>query len=94
MAMTVAHQNAISVAGKLAKAMLMLEGEINQLDVLVNGVTQYGNAITDADILAIPIFAGAGLTKQQFLDTVYVLKMARDAFMANLPSVTVLAHLP
>jgi hypothetical protein len=94
MAMSSAHQNVISNASKLAKAMLEIEGEIAQLDALWNGVPAYGTAVTQADIDTVASFAGAGLTKAQVDDVIYSLKIARDSIMGNLPSMAVVAHLP
>lgn len=93
MAMTNSAQNVISKSGQLMKTLLDLEGQIEQIDTLVNGTPNYAAQITDENIATIPSFVDAGLTAQEVLDTIYLLKTARAAWMSNLPSATMMANL-
>ena len=93
MAMSSAIQNTISETSRICKLLLDLEGEINQVDTLVNGTPNYTAQITDENIATVPSLISAGLTAQQVLDAIYCIKTARAAFVSNLPAVTMLAHI-
>ena len=86
-------QNVISKTSQLCKTMLDLEGQIEQIDTLVNGTPQYVAQITDENIATVPSFAQAGITAAEVLAAIYCIKTARAAFMANLPAVTIVANL-
>lgn len=79
--------------GNIARMLLGIEGEINQLDILFNGDSNWAALITQEAVDAIPQLAAAGLTAQNIIDALYVLKQVRIQTMTvNLPALVALSH--
>ncbi len=88
------QQNAISRLGNIAKVFLDIEGDINQLDVLLNGDTDWISLMTQEEIDSVPSFHAAGLTAQNVADFMYLAKTARVQMVGvNLPATIMLANI-
>lgn len=85
--------NRITQISNLAKEALLMEGQINQIDILFNGVPNWAALVTQPNIDAIGSFKSAGLTAQNVLDAIYILKQMRVQILANLPALVELANL-
>lgn len=84
------QQDVISFTGQLAQTWMQnMDGKIEQMDTLVNGAAQILVNVTDDDVKTV----FPDLTKQQILDVIYVMKLARNDIRGNLPSVVLLANL-
>lgn len=94
MALNPPQLDGITQLSNLAKQYLDNEGQINQLDILFNGTTNWAALVTQQAIDEIPSFAQAGLTAQNVLDGLYIMKQVRAQVMTiNLPALVALASL-
>jgi hypothetical protein len=94
MALQQPQLNEIVHITNLSQVLLSKEGELNQVDILFNGATNWAALVTDQAIAAVPELAASGVTAQNILDAIFVLKEVRTKIMeVNLPALVILAHL-
>jgi hypothetical protein len=94
MALSATEANFISKSSAAAKDLLLLYGQLVQLDQLWAGVADFDATITQADIDGVPSFTQSGLTATVLGDAEFALAGIKTAITNALPSLTVLANLP
>jgi len=82
--------NQITMLSNIMRQFGDMDADIEMMDVLFNGDSDWAALITQEAVDAIPSFASAGLTAQNILDALYLAKTARAAWRANLPALAAL----
>jgi len=77
----------------IAAQELALRTAIAEVDTLYNGVPNWDEALTQAEIDTVPAYEAVGLTPQQVADVIYAAKQADAQIAGNLPSMFVLANI-
>lgn len=94
MALATPQQNLLINAGKVCKAILELQSQIEQVDILYNGSPNWDELITDEEIAGVPFLAEHGLTAQAVADAIYQINQIRAQVVGgNLPAMVLLAQL-
>lgn len=93
MALNPAQLNQITTLANVCKALQAVEADIEDIDVLFNGDTNWAALVTQEAVDAIPSFSQAGLTADSILGAIYLVKTAKAAWRANLPAFVSLANL-
>ena len=94
MALAAPQQNLITNVGIVSRALLDLQDDIEQIDILYNGTPDWDTLITDQEIDGVPSFAAVGLTAQGVADAIYQLNQVRTIVNSgNLPALVLLAQL-
>jgi hypothetical protein len=78
--------NQITMLSNFMRQFGDIESDIETMDVLFNGASNWAALVTQEAVDAIPSFAAAGLTATNILDAMYLAKTARVAWRANLPA--------
>lgn len=93
MALAAPQQNLIVNVGAVCKAILDLQGDISEIDILYNGTPDWDTLITDQEIDGVPSFAAIGLTAQDVSDAIYQLNQIRtQVTTGNLPAMVLLSQ--
>lgn len=92
MAFTQAESNFVSSSAQTAKALLNLEGQLDQLNVLWAGSPGYNTSITQGDLDSVASFSG--LTTTQLGDAEFAMATILTTIKNALPALTVVANLP
>lgn len=93
MALQAPQLNQITTLSNIIKKLDDVDADIEIMDVLFNGDADWAALVTQESIDDIPSFAAAGLTAQNVLDALYLVKTARAAWRANLQAFAALKSL-
>ncbi len=92
--MNAPQQNLISRVAQQARKAKDLMALTEEIDILLNGTPNYAALITQEEIDSVPSFHAAGLTVNQLMGAVYILKMINQQISTNdFPALVVLANL-
>jgi len=86
MALEAPQLNQITLLSNIMRQFGDIDTDIETMDVLFNGDSDWAALVTQEAVDAIPSFAAAGLTATNILDAMYLAKTARVAWRANLPA--------
>lgn len=95
MALSPQQLNGITQIGNLARMFLATDGQIAQLDTLFNDPNiNWAADVTDVTLAEIPSFATIGLTANDVLTALFILKAIRTQMLTvNLPAFTLAANI-
>ena len=93
MALEAPQLNQVTVLSNIMNQFGALDAQIEDMDVLFNGASNWAELVTQEAVDAVPSFKAAGLTAANILDALYLAKTARMAWRANLPAMVVLKSL-
>jgi hypothetical protein len=86
MALEAPQTNQITILSDIMRKFGDMETDIESMDVLFNGESDWAALVTQEAVDAIPVYAATGLTAQNILDGIFLAKTAREAWRANLPA--------
>lgn len=81
------QMNLVSNTAKACRAILAVMSDIEEIDVLYNGVPDWHTLITNEEVASVPSFAAAGITATTVADAIYQLNQVRSQIVnGNLPA--------